>query len=173
MLVAAYAFGQILEDAGDLDVVQVAIVLDLPAAQLTWGAQPAACRWLRYVLDLGRNPVSARWRPAAWPVWNHRIQRPLRLWSAADGIDSAALDALSRGKAESFRLPSPPHEERAEQYRLELTACRDHLRTVRDHYWDRDWRREHHGDGDYPDQQLWSATDGYLEMVDVVHSLAD
>lgn len=171
LLVAAYAFGPILEPVDQLDVVQVALVLDLPAADLTWGARPPSCQWLRYVLELDKRPVWASWRPAEWPVWNHQIRRPLRLWSDVDGVEVEALDALSEGTAESHRSVEPSRDERIEQYRVELDACREHLRTVRDRFWDREWRRDHKGGGDYPEQHLWNAADGYLEMLDAVRDL--
>lgn len=171
LLVAAHAFGPVLEPVDELDVVQVALVLDLPAADLSWGARPPSCQWLQYVLDLDRRPVWAVWRPATWPVWNHRIRRPLRLWSHAGGIETEALDALVKGTADSHRSAEPSGDERAEQYRVELDACRDHLRTVRDRFWEREWRRDHKGGGDYPEHHLWNAANGYLEMADAVRDL--
>lgn len=171
-LVAAYAYGPILDPAENPDYVSVAVVLDAPAEELTWCARPPWTRWVSSVLEFARNPVIGSWRPAAWPVWNHVIERPLRVWSA-DGVDVDALEALARGEAEDLRLPPPSRDELAEQLRLELAACRDHLRTVRDSYWEYGWRRENKGYGEYPEHHLWNAVDGYVELQDAVRALDD
>jgi hypothetical protein len=38
---------------------------------------------------------------------------------------------------------------------------RSHLR-----YWDHEWRREHKGLGRYPENELWEAVAGYLDLLD-------
>jgi hypothetical protein len=40
MLAGAYAFGEVLDGAADLPVVQVALVLECPAEDVTWLALP-------------------------------------------------------------------------------------------------------------------------------------
>jgi hypothetical protein len=40
------------------------------------------------------------------------------------------------------------------------------LREIRDRYWDRDWRREHRAYGRYPENELWNAVEGYLDLLD-------
>jgi hypothetical protein len=43
---------------------------------------------------------------------------------------------------------------------------------VRDRHWDDlDWRRSHHRDGRYPEDQLWQAVDGYLDLLDASTSI--
>ena len=38
---------------------------------------------------------------------------------------------------------------------------------VRDRYWDdMDWRRSHRRDSRYPEDHLWQAVDGYLDLLD-------
>lgn len=55
---AAYAFGAVLDGTGDLDVVQVAFVLDdPPAEELTWFARPTSCSSLPYLLEIEKAPV--------------------------------------------------------------------------------------------------------------------
>ena len=89
VLRAAYAFGDVLDQPrADLPVVQVAFVLDLPADELTWGVEPQSCCGLPHLLEVEKVPVEWYWRPAAWPVSNHVIRRPLRIWSA-EGSDAA------------------------------------------------------------------------------------
>lgn len=49
VLVAAYAFGDLLDGAAELAVVQVAFVLNLPADELTWCAEPGSCTSLAHL----------------------------------------------------------------------------------------------------------------------------
>jgi hypothetical protein len=53
-LTAAYAYGPVLEiPKADLDLVHIALVIDLPAEELPWGAEPR--RW-----PLPREPPLGR-----------------------------------------------------------------------------------------------------------------
>jgi hypothetical protein len=45
VLCSAYVFGELPEGVAELEVVQVAFVLDLAAEQLTWCAEPSAAGW--------------------------------------------------------------------------------------------------------------------------------
>lgn len=163
-LVGAYAFGAVLDTRADVDVVQVAFVLDLPPAELTWRAQPQSCVGLPGLLQIDKAPVDWYWRPALWPVSNHLIDRPLQIWSA-DGPDAAAMDALARGAAETLRLPAPTTAKAREQLAIELEASLAHLRRVEVAYWEREWRKEHRGFGVYPENHLWDAVHGYLDLL--------
>lgn len=162
---AAYAFGDLLDGAGDVAVVEIAFVLRLPPCQVTWLADPPDCRYLVHVLRLDKVPVAWYWRPEAWPAGNHLIRRPVRFWSAEAGIDEQVLRALSQGDAEPLRLPTPPPEQERQQLATELAASLTHLQATQDSYWARDWRREHRGDGSYPENHLWNAVQGYLELL--------
>ena len=165
VLCSAYVFGELLPDGvPEVEVVQVAFVLDLPAEQLTWCAEPPECGWLVELLELGKAPVLWYWRPSAWPVANHVIRRPLRFWSAAAGIDEQALDALASGQAETLRPPERPAAGQA-QLTVELAASLAHLRHTEAGYWERDWRAAHRGAGTYPEQHLWNAVHGYLDLL--------
>jgi hypothetical protein len=163
-LVGAYVFGAALEARVAVDVVQVAFVLNLPPHDLTWCAQPSSCAGLPHLLEIDKAPVQWYWRPALWPVSNHVIDRPLRIWSL-DGPDTVALDALDRGDAETQRLPTPTDADAREQLTKELAASLAHLRRVEDRYWDRDWRNAHHGSGVYPENHLWDAAHSYLDLL--------
>ena len=70
------------------------------------------------------------------PIWNHYIRDLVVIWSVDDGPDERALAALA------------------------------HLREVRDKYWEYGWRREHRGYGRYPENELWDAVEGYLDLLD-------
>lgn len=164
-LVAAYAFGAVLDSPAEPAVVAVAFVLDRPADELTWGVQPPYCHSLIHLLDLQKAPVDWYWRPAAGPVGNHLIRRPLRFWSLDGGTDTTALDALARGEADALRLPDPPPAERRRQQATELEASLAQLRRVESEYFDRGWRSAHRGFGLHPENHLWDAVHGYLELL--------
>jgi hypothetical protein len=171
-LTAAYAFGDVLDGPEQLDVVQLALVLNHPAEELTWCARPTSCSGLPHLLELEKAPVDWYWRPAAWPVSNPVIVRPLRIWST-DGVDAVALDALARRAAEPLRLP-PPHPRREdEQFAFELKASLAYLQRVEDRYWERDWRAEHRGSGIYPENHLWDAVHGYFDLYHAVRARDD
>lgn len=172
LLVGAYAFGAVLDDPADLAVVQVAFVLDLPADELTWCAQPQSCAGLPALLEIDKTPVEWYWRPALWLVSNHLIDRPLRIWSL-DGPDTTALDALEHGDAEPLRLPAPTAADARAQLAVELAASLAHLRRTEAGYWERDWRRAHRGSGIYPENHLWDAVHGYLDLLTAHRRLLD
>jgi len=169
LLIGAYAFGAVLDTTADLDVIQVAFVLDLPPEELTWGAQPQSCVGLAHWLELDKAPVDWYWRPARWPVGNHVIDRPLRIWSV-DGPDTDALNALQRGAAEPLRLPAPAPGDAREQLTVELAASLAHLRRVEAAYWTRAWRAANRGSSFYPENHLWDAVHGYLDLLSAADS---
>jgi hypothetical protein len=47
----------------------------------------------------------------------------------------------------------------------ELAASLAHLQRVDAAYWEREWRRDHKGLGIYPEDHLWRATHGYLDLL--------
>jgi len=73
ILVAVYAYGPILDDPGaDLDAVDIALVLDLPADNLPWGVEPrvrlplsgpSRSGWPNPVPRRKRNSSRWNWRP--------------------------------------------------------------------------------------------------------------
>ncbi len=163
-LAGANAFGHVLRPRTDVPVVQIAFVLNLPADELTWCAQPQSCAGLPHLLEIDKAPVEWYWRPAVWPVANHLIRRPLRVWSL-DGPDTTALDALQRGEAEDLRMPAPTAAQQHEQLTHELAASLAHLRRVEAGFWERDWRSAHRGSAVYPENHLWDAVHGYLDLL--------
>lgn len=168
-LTAVYTFGEVLEYPDELPFIQIALVVDRPAEELTWGAQPEYCEAVAQQLRLDKAPVGRCWRPEAWPVWNHVIKRPLLIWST-DGPNGEALDALVRRDADSVRLPAPQPEHEREQLEVEFEACLAHLRKIEQTYWEQDWRRDHRGFGIYPENHLWNAVHGYLDLLTAVRS---
>jgi hypothetical protein len=160
----AYAFGSVLESVADVDVVDLAFVLNLPADELSWFAEPQSLIGLPSLLEIDKAPVRWFWRPSVWPVANHLIHRPLRVWSL-DGPDETALDALERGQAEHLRTPAPTAEQQREQLGVELAASLSHLRSVEAGFSERDWRSAHRGSGIYTENHLWNAVHGYLDLL--------
>jgi len=167
ILLEVFAYGRVLEpDIDDLRLVDVAMVLDRPVEDVTWWALPSESRWFTYVLRLDKVPVRVQWRPALWPVWNHEIRRPLRIWSLNGGADTEALEALAADDVEHLRLAEPGPDDEAEQLAVELDASLANLRRARDRWDDREWRRAHQGDGSDPSVHLWRAVHGYLDLLD-------
>lgn len=174
-LVAVYAFGGVLEPAeatgGSLEVVQVAFVVNAGPDVVAWGARPPRFAGLPYVLDLEKAPVDWYFRPAALPVSNHLIVRPLLIWSREHGVQQESLTAVAAGTAEALRPKAPRDGVLSRQLVEELAASRAYLERVRDRYWQRGWRSEHHAGGSYPEHHLWDATHGYLDLLAAVERL--
>lgn len=162
----AYVFGDILEPGVDtIELVEVAIVLDQPAHDVPWQALPPGHNGLVHTLELEKIPVSCYWRPAEWPVWNHVIDRPVRVWSHESGTDDDAISALARAAAEPYRIPAPSAAEAATQREIERDAGLAYLRAIVDSYHEPGWRRDHKRLGIYPEDHLWNAAYGYLDLL--------
>ncbi len=172
LVVAAYVFGAVLDPVSELEVVQLALVVDEPPEDVPWMSRPARLEALASLCRFDKLPVSWRWRPAAWPVWNHEISRAVRFWSSVDGRDDPALKALADAGVSGarFEQPSGP-EELARQVAIERDVSRGHLVAVRAQFYDRDWRREHSGNGTHPEDHLWCATAGYLDLDDAIAAI--
>jgi hypothetical protein len=172
-LIAAYAFGAVLDGPDEVAQIGVALVLDAPSGELTWGARPLAFSGLPHLLELDQPVVDWCWRPEVWPVANHVIVRPLRVWSRR-GVDTAALDALADRAAEPLRLPAPDREDAQEQAAFELAESLAHVRRVTENYWEPDWRRDNRGYGSvHPEHQLWRAVRGFLDLRDAPGAQGD
>ncbi|MET9241159.1 hypothetical protein [Nonomuraea sp. NPDC003709] len=162
---AAHVFGDLLTGADPVDHLEIVLVLNLPPEEVTWGSQPPGTAWLVDFLRLDQGGVAYWWRSHLDPVENHRIHDPVRFWSL-DGPDQDVLDALAERRFDRVReVTSRPQEEPA-QVAGELRAALDHLRAVRDSYWDRQWRRRHRSLGRYPEHHLWEAVQGYLDLLE-------
>lgn len=158
-------FGEVLEGADPVERVELALVLNLPPEDVPWQSQPLGTAWLVDSLRLDKGGFAYWWRSRHRPVWNHHIRGPARFWSL-DGPDESVLRALSeRRHADLSRVVASPTELR-EQFAAELATAVDGLRAAHAGYWERDWRREHRGGGRYPENHLWEAVDGYLDLLD-------
>ena len=112
--------------------------------------------------------------PAAWPVWNHEITRAVSFWSAATaGSNQATLAALTASRVQELNFVEPADSKQLiEQLRLERDVGRRHLSATVDSFYDRDWRRDHTGDGVYPADHLWWASSGYLDLDNALNDAA-
>jgi hypothetical protein len=165
LLLAIYTFGPLLEHHTEVEAVDIALVCDAPADELSWRAEPPWTLGIVEVLRLNKAPVRWYFRPATWPVSNHLIREPLRIWSL-EGADEQALAALADSQAQPLRLPAPSRTEQREQQAAELAAARWQLRQVHNSYWDRNWRHTHSRHGVYPETHLYNAVSGYLNLLD-------
>ncbi|GAB3867542.1 hypothetical protein GCM10027610_122300 [Dactylosporangium cerinum] len=75
------------------------------------------------------------------------------------------MDALAEGTAEDLREPAPTAEQAREQLAAEQAVSLAHLRRVEAGYWERDWRFAHRDNGVYPENHLWEAVSGYLDLL--------
>ena len=164
-LLEAYVFGAVLEGADPLDFVEVALVLNLPPDEVSWESSPHGTAWLEDTLRLSKGGFAYWWRSYLSPVPNHRIRSPVRFWSQ-DGPEEAVLQALAERRFGGLPRLQPSAEAGQEQMAEELDVALRRLRTVHASYWDQDWRREHRGLGRYPENDLWDAVHGYLDLHD-------
>lgn len=101
----------------------------------------------------------------ARPVWNHQIRGPVRFWSL-DGPDESVLRALAERRHTDLPRITADQTELREQTAAELASALARLRAAHGSYWERDWRREHRGNGRYPEHHLWDTVHGYLDLLD-------
>lgn len=166
-LLEAYVFGDVLSGADPLEVVHVALVLNLPPDEVAWESEPDGAAWLGDRLRLSKGGFQYFWRSYLDPVWNHYIRGPVRFWSY-DGPDEAVLTALGERRFGALQRLTPEPEVEREQVAAELNQALSRLRAVRDAYWDQQWRRDNRGSGRYPEHVLWEAVEGYLDLRDAL-----
>jgi len=163
--------GELLEGPESLESGSVVLVLDLPADELPWLARHPTAEWIGSQLRLGKRPFGWVYRPSAWPVWNHRNRRLARFWSADHGTQKDVLDLLREQEVERLPIVEAPAEALLEQLTGELAASRHHLRRVLDQYWEPEWRRDHKGYDESPEDHLWRAAEAVSEMEQALSEL--
>ena len=124
------------------------------------------------VLEFARSDAARR-RPRRLPPGRgHLISRAVRFWRPGHGRDEAVLCALASVPVASDTVEEPgSREELARQLTVERAVSRAHLATVKAQFYDRDWRRENNHDGIHPEDHLWWATAGYLDLDDAIAAL--
>jgi hypothetical protein len=163
--------GDLLGLADTLDAGAVVLVLDVPCEELPWLAMHPTGESVGHQLRLGKRPIRWCYRPRAWPVWNHQHRRLARFWSAEGGLDSSTIEALRSRRLDRLDVVEPSAAELAELLRKELVVSRQHLRSMLDDYWERDWRRDHKGYDESPEDHLWRAATAVTEMLDALDDL--
>ena len=163
--------GDLLGLTDTVDAVTVVVVLDVPPEEAPWLAINRAGEWAGEQLRLPKRPLLWCYRPLAWPVWNHRHRRLARYWSAGNGLDDSVIEALRARRLVRLDVVEPTADELNGQLHAELTVSRAHLRTVTERYWDRDWRREHKGYDESPEDHLWRAAAAVSQMQDALIEL--
>ena len=164
-VVELWVFGELLDVPRDVEVIEVALVADLPVDEVPWLSEPAGAEHWANSTRLSRNPFAAVWRSSEAPVWNHRIERPALVWSAADGVHEEALVAVSDGTGELVRTAAPTPEELRRRVEDELAVSLRALRRANQDYTDRRWSPGKLAP--YSDA-LWRTTSGYLDLLDVL-----
>jgi hypothetical protein len=163
--------GDLLGPADTLEAGSVVLVLDVPIDELPWLALHPAGQWVGEQLRLGKRPILWCYRPLIGPVWNHEHRRLVRFWSARDGLDTDVIDALRDRRIDRLTVVEPSEDALTEQVREELSASRRHLRSVLDSYWDNNWRREHKGYDESPEDHLWRAATAVEDMLAALDEL--
>lgn len=162
----------VLLGLGDtLDRGSVVLHLDLPPEDIPWLAKHPMGESIGYQLRLGKRPMSWAYRPLAWPVWNHEHRRLLRFWSADGGLDASVIEALRARRVDALAIVEPREDDLIEQLRVELEVSRRYLREMLDHYWDREWRRDHKGYDESPEDHLWRAATAVSEITDALDEI--
>lgn len=115
--------------------------------------------------DRGRLGYLYRFRSREDPVTNANVREAVRFWSL-DGPDEDVLQALAERRFDDLPRVAADGESLPSQHAAELGAALDSLRETCDRYWEPDWRRAHRGGGRYPENTLWDAVFGYLELLD-------
>jgi hypothetical protein len=165
-LVQAYVFGRLVAGDDPVDTVEVVLMLNLPPEEVTWGSNPRGTAWLANTLRLDTGGFAYCWRSYLDPPWNHHVREPVQFWSSQRGPDHAVLRALAERRLHDLPRPMPSPQDLRDQRAGELRAALAHLRAVQSAYGDRDWRRDHRQLGRYPENELWEAVQGYLELRD-------
>lgn len=163
--------GELLSSGSTVEAGSVVLVLDVPADELPWLALHPAGEWVGSQLRLGKRPVRWCYRPLTWPVWNHEHRRLVRFWSASAGLEDEVIEGLRSARLDGLTVVEPSAAARREQLGEELVVSRRHLRAVLDAYWDRDWRREHTGGDESPEDHLWRAATAVEDIVDALDEL--
>jgi len=163
--------GDLLTPTATLETGSVVLVLDEPAEEMPWMALNPSGEWVGRRLRLGKRPMLWCYRPLAWPVWSHWNRRVVRFWTASEGLDDSVISALRDRRLDRLPIVEPTDAALREQLQEELQVSRRHLRAVLDKFWDRDWRHEHKGYDESPEDHLWRAGQAVTEITDAIEEL--
>jgi hypothetical protein len=168
-IVAGYVFGALIEHTRELERVDLALMVDARPEELAWLCHPAHLEAVAALLRFDKLPLRWWWRSVDGPVWNHHIRRAVRFWTATDGLDVSVVDSLVEGRLEQVPITEPSDDRQlVEQLIAERDLSRRHLADVIDRFYEADWRREHKYQGIFPQDHLWWAAAGFVELDDEV-----
>ncbi|MBP2473328.1 post-segregation antitoxin (ccd killing protein) [Crossiella equi] len=159
---ALWATGAILEAPHEIELIEVAVCVDLPAAEVPWLGEPKGAQHWANLTRMSRNPFQAHWRSARTPVWNHHILRPVLVFSEEHGVHEDALAALAEGKPEPVRAQAPSAEEYRARQAEELALAHTALREATEAYEARRWQP---GKLEPFSDTLFRASAGYLDLL--------
>lgn len=168
-----YVFGDVLRGADPLEFAEIIVVVNLPPPEVAaWASSMLGAQWAGQ-LELSTGGFRYWWRSHLDPwVWDHRVPGPVRFWSQ-HGTDVYVLRTLTDRRFADLPRQVPAPHARGEQPGAGLEAALGRLRDVYSSYWDEGWRRGHRGDGRNPENELWEAVDGYLELLDAADPRPD
>ncbi|MEV4315186.1 hypothetical protein [Actinocrispum sp. NPDC049592] len=162
-VVELWTFGDVLGEPREVEVVRVALVVDLP--EVPWLSAPHGAEHWANATRMAKNPIAPVWRSADALVWNHFVDRPARIWSVEDGVAQSALEAIRDGKGPEIRLPAPSPGELRERLDEEMALS---LRSLREQTRGYDESRWGPGKVMAAADALWRAADGYLDLLDAM-----
>lgn len=157
--------GEVLATPRDVNVLTVALCLDLPVDEVAWWSEPRGTRHAAEATRLSKNPVHTWWRSAHAPVWNHRVDRPALVWDQIDGVAVDTVAAIREGSGESVRQPAPSRDQLRARLDDELDVSLRALRATTAAY---DARRWSPGRLEPIADDLWRASDGYPDVLSAV-----
>jgi hypothetical protein len=168
-VVELWAARDVLGSPRELEWVTVAPVIAAPVDEVPWFTTPKGAQaWLN-ATGLAKRPVVHLWRSAEAPVWNHRIERPVLVWSEQNGVAHEALAAIREGRGDSVRLPQPTPDELRARLEDERAVSLRALRPRADAY---DKRRWSPGKIEPVADALWQAVDGYLDVLEAQRAIS-
>ncbi|MGI4894988.1 MAG: DUF7711 family protein [Janthinobacterium lividum] len=148
----------------DLDGVAVALAADVAEDACPWLTQPTgAGQWLN-ATGMEKRPVALVFRSAHAPIFNHRVQRPVRFWDVEGGVDSAVLAAIDTGEGERLRPGAVSAAELTARVGAELAVS---LAAVRAASADFDGHRWAPGSPLKRADALAAAVTGYLDLLEM------
>lgn len=151
--------------------VLIVVRLDLPDDDLPYlSLHPAIAGWTSW-LRLDKLPIDAHWRSQHVPAWDHAVTRVARFWSAATGTDELMIRRLEDRTVPDEMIESPAPEGLRDALQAALPRSEQHLTEVLEGYWTRDWRRQHQGNGIYPEDHLWRAAEAVQSIRNTLHEL--
>ncbi|SDD08720.1 hypothetical protein SAMN05216174_10757 [Actinokineospora iranica] len=158
-----WAAGEILGPIAEIELITVALTVDLPAEAVPWRTEPSGARHWANAARLPQSPVRPFWRSAHAPVWNHELYRPVLVWSEADGVRTDVLAAIADGEGESVRPAAPTPADLRARVADELAISLRGLRERSAEYEERRWKP---GKLEPVADALWQVGAGYLDLLD-------